>query len=172
MYGMVEWTINHVILIDFALTETQSYVLNFHGRVTQASVKNFQLVPCAYPDESLFGNNQPSATGQQQQNQTQGPLTGSGSMSSTDSAVLVSTTGTPTTPKSSPFIPTAPLNSSNNQQQGSNGSTSNQPNEELISMQFGRVSDREFSCDVTWPLSLLQAFAIALTSFDSKLACE
>ena len=24
--------------------ETQSYVLNFHGRVTQASVKNFQLV--------------------------------------------------------------------------------------------------------------------------------
>lgn len=25
--------------------ETQSYVLNFHGRVTQASVKNFQIVP-------------------------------------------------------------------------------------------------------------------------------
>ena len=24
--------------------DTQSYVLNFHGRVTQASVKNFQLV--------------------------------------------------------------------------------------------------------------------------------
>ena len=24
--------------------ETQSYVLNFHGRVTQASVKNFQIV--------------------------------------------------------------------------------------------------------------------------------
>lgn len=24
--------------------ETQSYVLNFHGRVTQASVKNFQVV--------------------------------------------------------------------------------------------------------------------------------
>lgn len=24
--------------------ETQSYVLNFHGRVTKASVKNFQLV--------------------------------------------------------------------------------------------------------------------------------
>lgn len=24
--------------------DTQSYVLNFHGRVTQASVKNFQVV--------------------------------------------------------------------------------------------------------------------------------
>ena len=29
---------------DGLLTETQSYVLNFHGRVTQASVKNFQIV--------------------------------------------------------------------------------------------------------------------------------
>lgn len=28
-------------------TETQAYVLNFHGRVTQASVKNFQLVHSA-----------------------------------------------------------------------------------------------------------------------------
>ena len=26
------------------LADTQSYVLNFHGRVTQASVKNFQIV--------------------------------------------------------------------------------------------------------------------------------
>jgi len=26
------------------VTDTQSYVLNFHGRVTQASVKNFQIV--------------------------------------------------------------------------------------------------------------------------------
>jgi hypothetical protein len=35
--------------------QTQSYVLNFHGRVTQASVKNFQIV---HPDngkiEPLF----------------------------------------------------------------------------------------------------------------------
>jgi hypothetical protein len=30
-------------IIGFIL-ETQSYVLNFHGRVTQASVKNFQIV--------------------------------------------------------------------------------------------------------------------------------
>lgn len=27
--------------------QTQSYVLNFHGRVTQASVKNFQII---HPD--------------------------------------------------------------------------------------------------------------------------
>ena len=27
--------------------ETQSYVLNFHGRVTQASVKNLQIVPAS-----------------------------------------------------------------------------------------------------------------------------
>ena len=29
---------------SFSSTDTQSYVLNFHGRVTQASVKNFQIV--------------------------------------------------------------------------------------------------------------------------------
>ena len=43
---------------------------------------------------------------------------------------------------------------------------------DLVSLQFGRVSNTHFSCDVSWPLSLLQAFAIALSSFDSKLACE
>lgn len=32
-----------IFLFSFC-TETQSYVLNFHGRVTQASVKNFQIV--------------------------------------------------------------------------------------------------------------------------------
>ncbi|KAG8588941.1 hypothetical protein GDO81_006165 [Engystomops pustulosus] len=26
--------------------ETQSYVLNFHGRVTHPSIKNFQIVHC------------------------------------------------------------------------------------------------------------------------------
>jgi len=29
---------------SLASVDTQSYVLNFHGRVTQASVKNFQIV--------------------------------------------------------------------------------------------------------------------------------
>lgn len=32
--------------------DTQSYVLNFHGRVTQASVKNFQIV---HPDNGKIG---------------------------------------------------------------------------------------------------------------------
>ncbi|XP_054159639.1 tubby protein-like [Oppia nitens] len=76
--------------------ETQSYVLNFRGRVTQASVKNFQLVTCNEKEDIV----------------------------------------------------------------------------DLVSMQFGRVSASQFSCDVSWPMTLLQAFAIALSSFDSKLACE
>ncbi|XP_055623878.1 protein king tubby 2 isoform X2 [Toxorhynchites rutilus septentrionalis] len=72
--------------------ETQSYVLNFHGRVTQASVKNFQLVHDSDPD--------------------------------------------------------------------------------YIVMQFGRTSDDIFTMDFRYPLCAFQAFAIALSSFDGKLACE
>lgn len=69
-----------------------AYVLNFSGRVTMASVKNFQL--CGQDDE---------------QNQI---------------------------------------------------------------MQFGRIGKDEFSLDVQWPMSLFQAFAISLSSFDSKLGCD
>lgn len=72
--------------------DTQSYVLNFHGRVTQASVKNFQVVH--------------------------------------DSDV------------------------------------------DYVVMQFGRVAEDVFTMDYRFPLCTLQAFAIALSSFDSKLACE
>ncbi|XP_037887251.1 protein king tubby [Glossina fuscipes] len=72
--------------------ETQSYVLNFHGRVTQASVKNFQLVHDSDP--------------------------------------------------------------------------------EYIVMQFGRTSEDLFTMDYRYPLCALQAFAIALSSFDGKIACE
>ena len=39
-------------------------------------------------------------------------------------------------------------------------------------MQFGRVSDNAFSMDYQYPMSAVQAFAIALSSFDGKLACE
>ena len=35
------------LVIHTFSTETHAYVLNFHGRVTQASVKNFQLVHAA-----------------------------------------------------------------------------------------------------------------------------
>ncbi|KAK2163920.1 hypothetical protein LSH36_72g06041 [Paralvinella palmiformis] len=72
--------------------DTQSYVLNFHGRVTQASVKNFQIVH--------------------------------------DNDV------------------------------------------DYIVMQFGRVAEDVFTMDFNYPMCALQAFGVALSSFDSKLACE
>lgn len=34
----------HISMVFLSCAESQAYVLNFHGRVTQASVKNFQLV--------------------------------------------------------------------------------------------------------------------------------
>ena len=39
-------------------------------------------------------------------------------------------------------------------------------------MQFGRVADDVFTMDYNYPLCALQAFSIALSSFDGKLACE
>ncbi|RKP23778.1 hypothetical protein SYNPS1DRAFT_18123, partial [Syncephalis pseudoplumigaleata] len=72
--------------------ETQSYVLNFNGRVTLASVKNFQVV---HPNDLDY-----------------------------------------------------------------------------IIMQFGRIARDHFTMDFQYPMCLLQAFGIALSSFDAKLACE
>lgn len=69
-----------------------AYVLNFSGRVTMASVKNFQLVSSDNHDE--------------------------------------------------------------------------------IILQFGRVGKDLFTMDYSYPMSPMQAFAICLSSFDSKLACE
>ncbi|RCN42657.1 Tub family protein [Ancylostoma caninum] len=43
---------------------------------------------------------------------------------------------------------------------------------DYIVMQFGRISDECFSMDFRYPLSALQAFGIAMTSFHGKLACE
>ena len=39
-------------------------------------------------------------------------------------------------------------------------------------MQFGRISEDSFTMDFSFPMSAVQAFAVALSSFDSKLACE
>ncbi len=72
--------------------ETQSFVLNFHGRVSLASVKNFQIVA----DDDL----------------------------------------------------------------------------DHVAMQFGRVSQDEFSLDVRYPLAPLQALGVAMTAFGPKFACE
>lgn len=44
--------------------------------------------------------------------------------------------------------------------------------EDYIVMQFGRVADDAFTLDYNYPLCAVQAFAIALSSFDGKIACE
>ena len=81
--------------------QLQCWCLNFRGRVTVASVKNFQLV--ASVDPSL---NIPAAE------------------------------------------------------------------QEKVILQFGKIGKDIFTMDYRYPLSAFQAFAICLTSFDTKLACE
>ena len=41
-----------------------------------------------------------------------------------------------------------------------------------VCLQFGRTGKDEFILDVQWPLSPFQAFALALSSFDSKVGCD
>lgn len=77
----------------------QCWCLNFHGRVTVASVKNFQLV--ASPENGPTG-----------------------------------------------------------------------PDHEKIVLQFGKVGKDLFTMDYQYPISAFQAFAICLSSFDTKIACE
>ncbi len=43
---------------------------------------------------------------------------------------------------------------------------------DYIIMQFGRTGQDTFTMDYQYPMCALQAFGIALTSFDAKLACE
>ncbi|KAL6971355.1 Tubby-related protein 3 [Sarracenia purpurea var. burkii] len=80
--------------------QLQCWCLNFHGRVTVASVKNFQLV--ASPE---------------------------------------------------------------------NGQAAGPAHEKVI-LQFGKVGKDMFTMDYRYPLSAFQAFAICLSSFDTKIACE
>eukprot|EP00252_Welwitschia_mirabilis_P018641 TRINITY_DN4145_c0_g1_i1.p1 TRINITY_DN4145_c0_g1~~TRINITY_DN4145_c0_g1_i1.p1 ORF type:complete len:410 (+),score=75.63 TRINITY_DN4145_c0_g1_i1:794-2023(+) len=82
--------------------QLQCWCLNFKGRVTVASVKNFQLV--AAPDTSSLATN-------------------------------------------------------------------NNDHDRVI-LQFGKIGKDIFTMDCRYPLSVFQAFAIALSSFDTKLACE
>ncbi|KAA0049438.1 tubby-like F-box protein 3 [Cucumis melo var. makuwa] len=79
--------------------QLQCWCLNFHGRVTIASVKNFQLV--ASPENGVAG-----------------------------------------------------------------------PEHEKIILQFGKVGKDIFTMDYRYPISAFQAFAICLSSFDTKIACE
>ena len=79
--------------------QLQCWCLNFHGRVTIASVKNFQLVASA--------ENGPAG-----------------------------------------------------------------PEHDKIILQFGKVGKDLFTMDYRYPISAFQAFAICLSSFDTKIACE
>lgn len=86
--------------------QLQCWCLNFRGRVTIASVKNFQLI--AAPPAA--GTSQP--------------------------------------PQPPP------------------------PEHDKVILQFGKVGKDMFTMDYRYPLSAFQAFAICLSSFDTKLACE
>lgn len=122
-------------------------MLNFHGRVTQASVKNFQLVQCNEREE--FG--------------VQFENVGSKSGLKMDRC---------SNEKDGERELIAPSRSPLDQSSGSSQSGPSVVLDPEVILQFGRISDKEFTCDITHPLSPLQAFAIALSSFDSKLACE
>ena len=87
--------------------QLQCWCLNFRGRVTVASVKNFQLIAAAQ-----------------------------------------AAAGAPT--------PSQPA----------------QSDHDKIILQFGKVGKDMFTMDYRYPLSAFQAFAICLSSFDTKLACE
>jgi len=43
---------------------------------------------------------------------------------------------------------------------------------ESVLLQFGKLTDDTFILDVRYPLNPVQAFGIALSSFDCKIACE
>nr|ACU18200.1 unknown [Glycine max] len=94
--------------------QLQCWCLNFRGRVTVASVKNFQLIASTPP-------------------------------------AAVAPTGTGPTPSQ-------PTQSSSDP--------------DKIILQFGKVGKDMFTMDYRYPLSAFQPFAICLTSFDTKLACE
>ncbi|KAI9078656.1 hypothetical protein K1719_039405 [Acacia pycnantha] len=88
--------------------QLQCWCLNFRGRVTVASVKNFQLIAATTP------------------------------------------------PAPGALAPAQP----------------SQSDHDKIILQFGKVGKDMFTMDYRYPLSAFQAFAICLTSFDTKLACE
>lgn len=195
-------------------------MLNFHGRVTQASVKNFQLIEC---EEHLIGG-QPASGGDGKpvHPANEGSLTRDGLRSGDSLSAMHPNQSRSSQPQQqqlllqqadrlaqtklatlNEFYDNTKHNRAESDYEGSmsdvravimsanNGSNGNADaaisldksqaslmgnkcmayNSSIV-MQFGRVSNHEFACDVTYPLSILQAFSIALSSFDSKLACE
>jgi tubby and related proteins len=120
--------------------QLQCWCLNFRGRVTIASVKNFQLI--ASSQASAGGPSNSGASGAQVQVQGQG-------QGQAQAQPQVQAGQAPQ--------PTAPANS---------------PDHDKIILQFGKVAKDMFTMDYRYPLSAFQAFAICLSSFDTKLACE
>ncbi|CAI5987972.1 unnamed protein product [Closterium sp. NIES-65] len=112
--------------------QLQCWCLNFRGRVTVASVKNFQLIH-ATP-------HQPHAPS---------PLLSS---CAAHCSSLSSLSPSLTVPK----------------HPGGGGRDVDQP----VLLQFGKVGRDAFTMDYRYPLSAFQAFAICLSSFDTKVACE
>lgn len=106
--------------------QLQCWCLNFRGRVTVASVKNFQLIAA-----------------------TQHPVAGAPTPSSSQ----------PAAPAAAPVPAPAAASSA-------------PPDHDKIILQFGKVAKDMFTMDYRYPLSAFQAFAICLSSFDTKLACE
>ncbi|XP_024362543.1 tubby-like F-box protein 6 [Physcomitrium patens] len=107
--------------------QLQCWCLNFRGRVTVASVKNFQLV---------------AAT------------TSSTTTSTTAGEAAAATGGGGGAGAATP----AP--------------TSSGSDHDKVLLQFGKIGKDMFTMDYRYPLSAFQAFAICLSSFDTKLACE
>lgn len=182
-------------------------MLNFHGRVTQASVKNFQLIECRDQtlvntdhqtcDKASSGNEQSYNRGsrddtlnREEQNTREERIPSRLQQSSGTSRTYSDGEHYTIEPEDQ-WYPgnesagegcsrsAANLNSLI-QTKNNAGATMDrviQCHKSLaynssIVMQFGRISSHEFTCDVMHPLSILQAFTIALSSFDSKLACE
>lgn len=95
--------------------QLQCWCLNFRGRVTVASVKNFQLIAATQPPPPP-------------------PPPGGGASAASSQPA--------------------------------------QTDHDKIILQFGKVGKDMFTMDYRYPLSAFQAFAICLSSFDTKLACE
>lgn len=97
------------------------WCLNFSGKVTVASVKNFQLMSAATVPP--------------------GPDSGARALTTKPSASALA-------PQPGPS------------------------DHDQIILQFGKVDKDMFTMDYRYPLSAFQAFAICLSSFDTKMACE
>jgi tubby-related protein 1 len=104
-----------------------AYTLHFNGRVTEASVKNFQLEAVGGPGLWATKGAGAAAASSGSNGGASAKARGSGSGSSSGDGVV---------------------------------------------LQFGRVSADAFTLDYAWPMTPVQAFAIALTSLDQKIAVE